>query len=130
MTVALSDDLRRQIVDHCIAGLPNEGCGLLAFDGDELVQVYPTGNDDASPTSYTIPPQEHYDALVDAEAEGWELRGAFHSHPSGPPAMSHADVARALRPHWVYLVIDLSGDRPGIVAWRDGGEIDLEYFAG
>lgn len=126
MTVALSGDLRRQIVDHCIAGLPNEGCGLLALDGDRVVRVYPTGNDDASPTSYTVPPQEHYEALVDAETEGWELRGAFHSHPSGPPAMSDTDVARALTPHWVYLVIDLSGDRPGIVAWRDGREVDLE----
>lgn len=126
MTVALSGDLRRQIVEHCFAGLPNEGCGLLALDGDRVVRVYPTGNDDASPTSYTVPPQEHYDALVDAETEGWELRGAFHSHPSGPPAMSDTDVVRALTPRWVYLVIDLSGDRPRIVAWSDGREVDLE----
>jgi proteasome lid subunit RPN8/RPN11 len=112
--VSLADDLRRQIVDHCISELPNEGCGLLAVDGDRVVKVYPTQNGDASPRSYTIPPQEHYDALVDAEANGWVIGGVFHSHPDGPAEMSAVDLARALDPDWVYVVVGLGGEVPAV----------------
>ncbi len=120
--VVLPEDLRRQIVDHCVAALPNEGCGLLALDGDQVMRVYPTGNDDASPSSYTIPPREHYDAVMDAESQGWELRGAFHSHPSGPARMSGTDLERALRPGWVYVVVGLGGQEPDMSVWQEGHE--------
>lgn len=110
----LPDHLRRQIIDHCLAELPNEACGLLAMDGDRVVKVYPTENADASPSSYTIPPQEHFDALADAESHGWEIGGVFHSHPDGPAQMSSVDLDRALDPEWMYLVVGLSGDHPEI----------------
>ncbi|MGD2101223.1 MAG: M67 family metallopeptidase, partial [Acidimicrobiia bacterium] len=106
---SLPEDLRRQIVEHCQSELPNEGCGLLAMDGDEVVALYPTANADRSPTSYTIPPQEHFDALVDAESRGWRIGGVFHSHPNGPAEMSSVDLERALDPKWVYVVVGLAG---------------------
>lgn len=108
----LPDHLREQIIAHCVAALPNEGCGLLAMDGDRVVKVYPTGNTDSSPSSYTIPPQEHFDALSDAEARGWRIGGVFHSHPRGPARMSATDIARALEPDWIYVVVGLGGRRP------------------
>lgn len=123
--VHLPEQLRQQILEHCLAALPNEACGMLAMDGDRVVKVYPTGNDDTSPVSYTIPPQEHYEAVVDAESNGWEIRGAFHSHPSGPARMSETDLARALEGGWIYLVIDLAGREPVITAWGDGQYVAL-----
>jgi proteasome lid subunit RPN8/RPN11 len=119
--VHLPEQLRQQILEHCLAALPNEACGMLAMDGDRVAKVYPTGNDDPSPVSYTIPPQEHYEAVVDAESNGWEIRGAFHSHPSGPARMSETDLDRALRPGWVYVVLGL-GTNPGMAIWSEGSE--------
>lgn len=110
----LSEEVRRRIVDHCVAALPNEGCGLLAVDGDRVVEVYPTGNEDASPHSFTIPPQEHYDALVDAESRGWLIGGVFHSHPEGPAEMSSVDLDTALDRDWIYVVVGLGGDAPEV----------------
>lgn len=124
MNVELSDEHLRRIVDHCRRALPNEGCGLLALDGDRVMAVYPTANDDSSPVSYTIPPQEHYDAVIDAESNGWEIRGAFHSHPDGPARMSETDLERALRPGWLYLVVGL-GEPPEMSIWSDGSETVL-----
>lgn len=120
MKVELSEELLQRIVDHCRRALPNEGCGLLALHGDRVIGVYPTANADESPTSYTIPPQEHYDAVMDAESNGWEIRGAFHSHPNGPGRMSGTDLERALEPGWLYLVVGLDGEEPDIGAWQDG----------
>jgi len=126
--VHLPDDLRHEIIDHCVAGLPNEACGLLALHGDRVVKAYPTGNSDASAVSYTVPVQEHYQALTDAESNGWRLGGVFHSHPRGSARMSSLDMERAVEPDWVYLVVGLEGE-PEIRAWRLGrhvvDEIDL-----
>jgi proteasome lid subunit RPN8/RPN11 len=119
--VRLSEDLRRRIVDHCLTEAPNEGCGLLAMDGDEVTEVYPTGNLDASPVGYTIPPEEHFAALSDAESRGWSLGGVFHSLSTGGPRPSIIDAQRALDPEWHYLVVGLR-DEPEVRAWsiRDG----------
>ncbi|MGB8360979.1 MAG: M67 family metallopeptidase [Acidimicrobiia bacterium] len=110
----LPDDLRRRIIDHCLSELPNEACGLLAVAEGRVVGVYPTANEDASPKSYTIPPQEHYDALVDAESKGWAIGGVFHSHPKGPAAMSSVDLEKALDPDWVYVVVGLGDEAPEV----------------
>ena len=98
---------------------------MLAMDVDRVVKVYPTGNDDDSPTSYTIPPQEHFDALMDAESNGWRLGGVFHSHPNGPAQMSSTDLGKVTEPDWVYVVVDLSRDEPGLSAWRSGSVVTI-----
>lgn len=125
--VRLSEDLRRRIVDHCLAEAPNEGCGLLAMQGNEVVKIYPTRNLDGSPVSYTIPPEEHFAALTEAESKGWELGGVFHSHPSGDARPSMIDVQRALEPEWAYLVVGLRGGSV-VRAWsiRDGVVDEVE----
>jgi len=114
----LPDHLRRRIIEHCVAALPNEGCGLIASDEvGRVVAIYPTGNADPSPATYTIPPKEHYAALTDADAHGWELSGVFHSHPNGLAEPSPTDLALALDSTWTYLVVGL-GPEPVIRAWR------------
>lgn len=112
--VHLPEHLRREIIDHCLSELPNEGCGLLAVDVDRIAKAYPTPNADASPISYTVPPAEHYSALIDAEANGWALGGVFHSHPDGPALLSQVDLDRALEPDWIYVVVGLGGSEPDV----------------
>ncbi len=107
----LPADLAQQILVHCRSGLPNEACGLLAGTGELVRGVYPIANADVSPTSYTIEPAGHFAALTDAEARGWELLGAFHSHVDGPAYPSRRDVGDAAEPDWVWLVIGpMDGD--------------------
>lgn len=119
--VHLSDDLSRQIIEHCLSELPNEGCGLLAVDGDNIARIYPTGNDLASPTGFTIPPQDHINSLFDSESNGWTLGGVFHSHPNGSAVLSTIDVAAALDPNWLYIVVGLNGE-PEVRVWRVGND--------
>lgn len=122
--VHLAEDLADRIVAHCLASLPNEGCGLFAMDGERIVQVYPTRNASESPVSYTVPPEEHYSALEDAESSGWRLAGVFHSHPYGSAELSMIDLQAALEPEWIYLVVGMR-DKPKIRAWRlCGGEFE------
>lgn len=128
MPLTVPKDLKEQIIDHCLAAAPNEGCGLIAIDECMVTRIYPTSNAEASPTAYTVPPQEHFAALSDAESHGWSIGGVFHSHPNGPARPSPVDVMSALDPEWIYLVVGLRGS-PEIRAWRirDGeiSELDM-----
>jgi proteasome lid subunit RPN8/RPN11 len=85
---------------------PMECCGLLAGPTPAMVSfVYPLTNADLSPVAYTIEPYEHYRAWKHAEAHGWNLIGAFHSHPNGPPIPSPTDLRLAVEPDWTYLIV-------------------------
>lgn len=94
------------IIAHARFSLPNECCGLLAGSSHRQVRfVYPLSNSNPSPTSYTIEPYEHYRALLHAEGLNFELVGAFHSHPGGPPHPSPTDMRLATEPDWTHLIV-------------------------
>jgi proteasome lid subunit RPN8/RPN11 len=111
-----------------LSELPNEGCGLLATHADVVKAVYPMANVDASRSSYTIAPADHFEALETAEANGWELGGVFHSHPVGSAVLSATDIDQAIEPQWVYLVVGL-GRHTEIRGWDHTGA-ELEIVSG
>lgn len=123
----LPAEVAEQIVAHCQAALPNEGCGLLAGDPSGVQRVYCLENVEASPVSYTIDPQGHFRALQDAEQNGWELLGAFHSHVNAPAYPSPTDVADAAEPDWLWVVMGPMRESPELRAYRiRDGEIAEE----
>jgi proteasome lid subunit RPN8/RPN11 len=108
--VELPAEIRRVMVAHTLFCFPEEGCGLLAADEEgRLRMAYCLSNADRSPATYRLEPEEHFGALRHAEALGWHLAGVFHSHPAGPACPSPADVAQALEPDWLYVVVGLAG---------------------
>jgi len=120
----LPADMADDILERSRAELPNEACGLLAGDDSGIRRLYCVSNADASPVSYTIDPAGHFAALQDAELNGWELIGAFHSHVEGPAYPSPTDVAGAAEPGWIWLVVGPIAGVPEIRAYRiEAGEI-------
>jgi proteasome lid subunit RPN8/RPN11 len=105
--------------------LPEECCGLLAGVGREVRFVYPLTNVAHSATAFTIDPVEHFRAWKHAEGAGWELIGAFHSHPQGPSILSLTDLALAAEPDWLYLVVTSGGLRAFAVADRRADEVKI-----
>lgn len=102
----LPPQARQAMLAHAAFCHPDECCGLLAGDGGGLVRfVYALTNAEPSPITYTIDAREHFGALQHAERNGWELIGAFHSHPHGPPRPSATDLARAAEPDWAYVIV-------------------------
>ncbi|MER3459894.1 MAG: hypothetical protein C4303_01460 [candidate division GAL15 bacterium] len=80
------------IVAHARAELPNECCGVLAGRHGRVEWVRPVANADRSPYTYRMDPQELLRAYREADAEGLEVLGYYHSHPArtwcGPPTPS------------------------------------------
>jgi proteasome lid subunit RPN8/RPN11 len=91
---------------HAEACRPEECCGLLAGEPSGRVRfVYPLTNIRRSPTAFTIDPVEHFRAWQHATRQGWDLIGAFHSHPGGPRYPSATDLALAAEPDWAWVIV-------------------------
>ena len=119
-------EIRRAIVAHASFCLPDEACGLLAADDrGRLRMAYCLSNSASSPAAYTLDPGEHFRALRHAESRGWRLAGVFHSHPGGAAYPSLTDIAQALEPDWLYVVVGLAGGSDSDVRsfWIRGGEV-------
>jgi proteasome lid subunit RPN8/RPN11 len=125
----LPNELYLQMVGHCITGLPDEACGLLAGDPatGEVNRCYPTRNVAASAKLYTVDPKEHLRADRDAEAHGLELIGVFHSHTHTDAYPSPTDVAQAPDPNWHYVLVSLRDTHPVVRSYSIvDGEITEE----
>jgi desampylase len=120
------------IIAHCVAVLPEEGCGLLLgrrhAAAAEILEARPERNVLASPRHYEIDPAAVLAADRYARATGQQLLGAWHSHPGGPAAPSATDRAEAW-PDWCYLIVSLADPgAPELRAWRLLGEDFVEDF--
>ena len=124
-TLHLPDQIRQAILVHAHNCAPNECCGLLASDARGLRFAYPLTNIDPSPVSYTVDPDEHFAALNHAESMGWQLSGAFHSHPASAATPSVVDVLSALEPDWVYVIASPNEVRAFRIVEKNISELDV-----
>ena len=97
-----------EMVDHGIAGFPNETCGLLAGKEGRPVKFFAMSNQDASPVSYRLDPTEQLKVFTELEDEGWDLLGIFHTHTHSEAYPSETDLKQAFYPEATYLVMSLS----------------------
>jgi proteasome lid subunit RPN8/RPN11 len=112
--------LYAEIVGHCLRGLPEEACGLLAGDAGtgSVARCYPTRNIAASAKLYTVDPRDHLHADRDAESNGMQIIGVFHSHTHTDAYPSPTDVAQAPDPGWHYVVVSLRDSYPTVRSYR------------
>jgi proteasome lid subunit RPN8/RPN11 len=116
----LPGEVHEQILAHCLTGLPDEACGLLAGHPatESVVRCYPTRNVAASAKLYTVDPKEHLRADREAEADGLEIIGVFHSHTHTDAYPSPTDVAQAPDPTWHYVLVSLRHAEPVLRSYR------------
>ena len=134
-TLRLTLGQYRVIVAHCLDGLPDEACGMLAgpmVGGEptgEVRAVVPCRNADASARTYTVEPRDLLRAMREADARGDELVGVWHSHTHTDAYPSPTDVRQAVDPAWLYLLVSLRHGEPALRAYRirDGviAEVDV-----
>ncbi|HEX2367614.1 MAG TPA: M67 family metallopeptidase [Acidimicrobiia bacterium] len=115
----LSSSLVDEMVEHARACFPNEACGLLVGSGRaSVVTFHRCANVDASPSSFTIDPTDHYRAMKQADGAGMEITGVFHSHTHSAPYPSPTDRRQASDPEWVHLILGMADvAQPELRAW-------------
>lgn len=112
-----------QILDHLRDWLPNEGCGLLATEGERVARIYPGTNVARSTTFYEMDPKQVLDAMRDMDQRGLRHGAIFHSHPSSEAYPSPTDMELIFDPDVYMMIVSLAGDEPDVRAFRYDGEI-------
>lgn len=101
----------QKIIEHAIAELPNEACGLIAgiMEGEIKVvkEVYMLTNVDASNEHFSMEPKEQLNAIKDMRAKGYIQFGNWHSHPESPSRPSEEDKKLAHDSAADYLILSL-----------------------
>jgi proteasome lid subunit RPN8/RPN11 len=110
---ALADEM----IEHCLAGRPNEACGLLAARAGEIAKVLKMTNAAGSPVRYALDPKEQFTAYRLLDEEGLDLAGVFHSHTHTEAYPSPTDVRLAAE-DVPYVIVSLAADPPPIRAFR------------
>ena len=105
-------DVRRALLEHAQAEVPNEACGLLLLRDGRAERYVPGRNAAASPYRFEldVPPETWF-----LEDEGYEL-AVFHSHVSAPPRPSRTDIENiGLWEGRPYLILTVASDE--LAAW-------------
>jgi proteasome lid subunit RPN8/RPN11 len=111
-SIAIPETVVRDMLAHAREDASRECCGLLIGMGDSVARSVRARNLDANASRYLIDPQDHFAAIRSARAEGLEVIGAYHSHPSSAAIPSATDIAEANSgSDFLYLIVSLRNDQ-------------------
>lgn len=118
LSVRIEQRLYEALIQHVMEALPHEGCGLIAFDEDRPVKLFPGRNVLESASRYRMADIEVLRAVDDMSRQGWWLGAIYHSHPNSPAKPSLTDLNEANWPDALMLIVSLMDDAPLLRAWR------------
>ena len=118
----LHERLLEELVRHAQDCLPEECCGVLIGAGSSVYRTVAVEN--ASPQNrrreYLAAPQAILESWLAARADGLEIVGYYHSHPSGSATPSALDRREAW-PGTSYVILGMKGrDLREVKCWRSG----------
>jgi proteasome lid subunit RPN8/RPN11 len=134
--LTLTKSQYKTMLAHIELCAPLEACGLLAGKDGTVSRVFLIANQAKSPERFRMEPVEQVRALHWMEANSLDLLAIFHSHPTGPEALSATDIAEA-----AYEVVQIiwSHSNPSGRTWQARGfriengrllDVELEFTDG
>lgn len=120
-SVRIPSTVRKAIIAHARRERPNECCGLLVGTVREyLFAVAMTNVAPAPAVRYRIDDRAHIELrrLLRRCSPPLLIRGVYHSHPAGDARPSPTDIAEALYPEWLHVIVGLGPKPPRIGAFR------------
>ena len=114
----INPDVYDGLVAHARREAPLEACGYLGEREGLSVRQYTMRNIDESGVHFTFDPQEQFDMVRTARAEGLKMAAVYHSHPATPARPSAEDIRLAYDPRLSYVVISLCQECPAVRSFR------------
>jgi len=115
---------------HCVRARPEEACGLLVGAGDRVARAEPADNvAEDRLRRFEVDPRLLLRLHRELRGGPEQVLGVYHSHPEGRPEPSATDLARALDPELVWLIVGADG---AVRAWRieDGRAREIALMEG
>ena len=105
---------------HCERTRPEEACGLLIGSPGAVARIEPAENvADDRRRRFEVDPRLLLRLHRELRGGPDAVIGVYHSHPEGAPEPSPVDLAKALDPTLVWLIVGADG---AARAWRiEGG---------
>ncbi len=123
MKLILPHALQARIEALAYDAFPAECCGLMegVADGEtaQVFALHPARNIASARDRFEIHPEDHFQTLKTARANGRAIVGCFHSHPGGQARPSEADRQGGGEENFVWLIAALAGA---------GGPVDVAAF--
>ena len=111
--------MAQELVDHAIADLPNECCGMISGEGGLATGVHRAANSEGSPFMYVMDPREQLRIMDAIDDAGQDLLAIYHSHTRSAASPSRTAVGLAFFPDTLYLIVSIADrDNPEIRAFR------------
>ncbi len=101
------------MLEHVLACLPEEACGILGGQAGRVQVVVPVTNQLHSPVRFRMASEEQLRAFQFLEDQGLEMLAFFHSHPAGPSSPSATDLAEFAYPGVLAIIWS-----PGADGWQ------------
>ena len=118
-TVRVAAGILRQLAAHARQAAPRECCGLLVGTAQLIDECVATANVDRHPSRYQVDPAAHIALNRRLRGTGRAVVGVYHSHPRGGAEPSPTDVAEALYPEFVHVIVSAVQERvPRVGAYR------------
>jgi proteasome lid subunit RPN8/RPN11 len=115
----ISYDQRQAMIATCVRALPDEGCGLLVGTaGGVVIRVVPSDNVAKSAKVYEIDPKALLRSYREAEDDGYDVIGVFHSHTHSPGYPSPTDIVQAPDPNWHYVLVSFNENPTTVQSYR------------
>lgn len=125
--IVVPEEIRAAIRSEARRGYPHEACGFLlgrlpAEGGTAVVRTARPATNTRSAADrrrrYLIDPDAYRVVEREADAEGLDVVGFWHSHPDAPARPSEYDLEHAW-PTVAYVIVAVADGHPGeIAAWR------------
>ena len=118
--LVIPPNVRKAIAAHAVRQRPRECCGFLLGHGRRVFYAAAMRNVAPSATRYRIDDAAHIELrrLLRQFSPPISIVGVYHSHPAGGEIPSPTDIAEAMYPDWVHLIVGLAGRRPSVRAFR------------
>ncbi len=106
--VRIPEAMYKEMLEHVVAGYPNEACGLLASKNGQLVRNYPTANAAEHPDDFSeISPEDLLRISYDIDEYDGEMYAYYHSHPCSEAYPSKRDIEWAKHNKLYYIIFSL-----------------------
>jgi len=113
----LNQIIEAEIAIRAVESYPFEGCGLLfgtVQNEDNVVRaIFPVPNvwdvEEERRVRFRIDDMDMVNAELEADEQGLDVIGIFHSHPDHPPVASLRDLAWATWTGYSYLITEVRG---------------------
>ena len=113
--IELEQRFADEMIAHSREDAPDECCGvLLAADG-AVIALRRVTNTEHSPYRYNMDPQEFFHVYQEAEENGWELWGFYHSHTHTQAYPSQTDRNLAAWSDSYYLIVSLEDSENPVI---------------